>query len=129
MIDFEGAQVYFGESNHHKSAVWSAFEQTRRTAAITSSRRVLSRAVRRELDDDEDVYAEGDSRRDAYAVYEQALWMLEHGQIADASGSAPVPVLTGDTDKAGVDDDGIAGLYAPEALRWLGWSGVSAVRG
>lgn len=129
MIDFDGAQRYFGGNTHYKSAIWSAFEQTRRIAAISSARRVLARAVRRAMCDNESAYSEGDERRDEYAVYEQALWMLEHSQIADASGSAPVPVLTGDVDSAGVDDNGIAGLYSPEALRWLGWSGVSAIRG
>lgn len=129
MIDFDGAQAYFGGNTHYKSAVWSAFDQGRRIAAVASARRTLSRVLGRSLRDNEPAFAEGDRRRDEFAVYEQALWMLEHGQIADASGFAPVPVLTGEVDKAGVDADGVAGLYAPEALRWLGWSGVSAIRG
>lgn len=131
MIDFDGSQIYFSDTNHYKAAVWSAFEQYRKIAAIATARRILSRAIfpKRSLNDNEAAYSEGDARRDEYAVYEQALWLLEHGQVADASGSAPVPVLIGEVDSAGVDSDGVAGLFAPEALRWLGWSGVSAIRG
>lgn len=129
MIDINGAQVYFSSSNHHKSAIWSAFHQSHRIGAIASARRVLSRSLKRKLNDEEPEYKESDNRRDDFAVYEQSIWMLEHGQIADAGGSEPISILTGDVDKAGVDNDGVAGLYAPEALRWLGWSGASVIRG
>jgi hypothetical protein len=129
MINLAGSQVYFGAANHHKAAVWAAFGQQHRTGAIAAARRTLSRALGRSLDDAEAAYAEGDHRRDEYAVYEQALWMLENGQIADATGNDPVPVLTGKADSADGPADRRVGAFAPEALRWLGWTGASAVRG
>jgi hypothetical protein len=129
MIDYDGSQTYFEPENHYKAAIWSGFDTERRTAAIATARRILARTLDRTINDDEADYIEGDRTRDEYAIYEQALWMLENGQIADGSGSGPVPILTGATDTAGVDNKGVAGLYAPEALRWLGWNGVSVIRG
>lgn len=129
MINLAGAQTYFGAANHHKAAVWSGFGQQHRTGAIAAARRTLSRALGRALDDDEDAYAEGDRTRDEYAVYEQALWMLENGQIADAAGNDPVPVLTGKSDSADNSSNRSTGGFAPEALRWLGWGGATAIRG
>lgn len=128
MINFDSAQVYFGASSHHKAAVWAAFGAGHRKGAIAAARRVLTRGLGRTLDDSESAYAEGDRTRDEYAVYEQALWMLENGQIADATGNDPVPVLTGQPDASEARSPG-AGLYAPEALRWLGVTGAAVIRG
>lgn len=127
-IDFTGAQVYFGTANHHKAAVWSGFGQGHRTGALAAARRVLARGLGRAMRADESAYNEGDRTRDEYSVYEQALWMLENGQVADATGNDPVPVLTGKADTADTRAPG-ASLYAPEALRWLGMIGGGVVRG
>lgn len=129
MIDYDNAQIYFGAANHHKAAVWAAFGSAARAGAIAAARRVLARALGRTLTDDEAAYAEGDRTRDEYAVYEQALWMLENGQIADATGNDPVPILTGRSDAADGSGDKNFGIFAPEALRWLGWTGAAAIRG
>lgn len=129
MISFDNAQIYFGASNHHKSAVWSGFGTSHRRGALAAARRVLSRGLGRAMADDEEAYTEGDRTRDEYAVYEQALWMLENGQVADATGNDPVPVLTGRPDAVDVARRPGADLYAPEALRWLGMTGGSVVRG
>lgn len=128
MIDFDGAQIYFGGGNHYKAAIWSGFSATHRRGAIASARRVLTRALGRKLKDNELPYKEGDRLRDEYAIYEQALWMLEHGQIADATGNDPVPVLTGAPEPNVMRTAG-AGLYAPEALRWLGVATAAVIRG
>lgn len=131
-INLAGAQTYFSSSNHHKAAIWSGFAQAHRTGSIAAARRILARALGRAMDDDEAAYAEGDRTRDEYAVYEQALWMLENGQVADATGNDPVPVLTGRAESAGVTDragERRYGAFAPEALRWLGWTGAAVIRG
>ncbi|HON47402.1 MAG: hypothetical protein PHG74_07905 [Kiritimatiellae bacterium] len=128
MISFDRAQTYFGAENHHKAAVWSAFGQAHRTGAIAAARRVLSRGLGRSMDENEPAYKEGDRTRDEYAVYEQALWMLENGQVADADGNDPVPVLTGRPDTEDVRSTS-ASVYAPEALRWLGMTGGAVIRG
>ena len=96
--------------------------------AIASARRVLTRGLVRALVDDEEPYREGDRLRDEYAVYEQALYMLENGQVADASGNDPVPVLTGRPEPSVARTAG-AGIYAPEALRWLGVVTAAVIRG
>jgi len=126
-INLAGAQTYFGASSHHKAAVWAAFGQGHRTGAIAAARRVMSRGLGRAMSDTETAYVEGDRTRDEYAVYEQALWMLENGQVADATGNDPVPVLTGKADAA--ESKQGAGMYAPEALRWLGVTVAASIRG
>jgi hypothetical protein len=90
---------------------------------------VLTRALGRPLNDAEAAYSEGDRTRDEYAVYEQALWMLENGQIADATGNDPVPILAGRQDTADGSGGNSFSLFASEALRWLGWTGAAAIRG
>jgi hypothetical protein len=129
MINLTGAQTYFGAASHHKAAVWAAFGQGHRTGAIAAARRTLSRSLGRALDDAESAYVEGDRTRDEYAVYEQALWMMENGQVADATGNDPVPVLTGKADAADGPADRRYGAFAPEALRGLGWTGAATIRG
>lgn len=129
MISFDNAQTYFGADSHYKAAVWAAFGARHRRGAIAAARRVLSRGLARPMVDAEPQYSEGDRTRDEYAVYEQALWMLENGQVADATGNDPVPVLTGRPDAADAARGPGATLYAPEALRWLGMAGGSVVRG
>lgn len=124
MIDIDGAEVYF--ASHPRGAVWSAFPSEARTAAVAHARRILARGLNRTLDDSLAAYAEGDRYRDDFAVYEQALHMLETGRVADATAGAPYPVATQPVD----DGNGRpVDLYAPEALRWLGWNGAAVIRG
>jgi hypothetical protein len=128
-VDYNGAQIYFNAKNHHKSGVWSGFGQANRAGAVAAARRILARGLGRPITDTEPAYQEGDRTREEYAVYEQALWVLEHGQIADATGNDPVAVLTGMGDSADPASRSAAALYAPEALRWLGMTGGSVIRG
>lgn len=126
-ISIEGAQAYFGATTHHQAAVWAGFGLGHRRGAVATARRILTRGLRRALRDDEPPYQEGDYLRDEYAVYEQALWLLINGQVADATGNDPVPILTGKADAA--DTEGPVALYAPEALRWLGVTSAAVIRG
>lgn len=124
MIDLNGADDYFSASQHVSAAVWAAFTTAQRAAAVASARRVLSRALNRAMSDVEAAYAEGDRYRDDLAVYEQALHMLLNGMITDSDSGSPYPIAVKH------DDDGKpAPYYAPEALRWLGWTGAAVVRG
>lgn len=119
MIDRSGALTYFDANNHPRGAVWGGFGESQQTAAIAAARRTLSRALGRALNDDEAAYAEGDSIREEYAVYEQALWMLENGVIANGENSAPAFVAT-DPERVDNARDSQKNIFAPEALRWLG---------
>lgn len=124
MIDIDGAEAYF--AGHPRGAVWAAFPGESREAAVAHARRVLSRGLNRKLDDALDAYEEGDRYRDDYAVYEQALHMLSTGRVGDANAGAPYPVAM---QPAGDGPTNPPDLYAPEALRWLGWTGAAVIRG
>jgi len=129
MINYKNAQIYFASGSHHKAAVWSGFNQKTREGAIAAARRVLARGLGRALNDDEPEYKEGDRIREEYAVYEQALWMMENGQVANATGSDQVPVLTGKVDAADPSTRNPYAAFAPEALRWFAGAGASIIRG
>jgi len=124
MISRDNADIYFDASSHVNAAVWAAYTENQRTAAVASARRVLARALRREMNDDEAAYVEGDTERDEYAVYEQALHMLVNGRITDADSGSPYPIAVKPSEELKRSS-----YYSEEALRWLGWNGAAAVRG
>lgn len=115
-IDINDATEYF--SLHLRAGVWNGFGEQQRTGAIAHAKRLLNRALNLDIDDeaiDEDDYA----YRPDYAVYEQALWMLENGVIANGEQSAPAFVAS-DPEKPDNARDSQKAILAPEALRWLG---------
>jgi hypothetical protein len=122
-ITAETASDYF--NGHPAAATWAGVDDERKTAVIAHARRVLARALGRTIDDNEDAYEEGDETRDEYAVYEQALYLVENNLVANTEGSAPAFVAQTPTGKEGRKPDrwGIA----PEALRWLGVRGTGVV--
>ena len=118
MIDTAGALTYFKTDNHLQGHRWASFSEAQQGAAIHQARRILSRILGDELDDAEAAYVEGDSYREEYAVYEQALWMLENSAFPNTQGTGPV--YTAET--PGTADnirDSQKQYIAPEALRWL----------
>jgi len=130
-INKANADIYF--STHYNSAVWNAFPHESRTNAISSARREFSRALGRAMNDDESAYVEGDMVREEYAVYEQALYFLRTGRIADGNSAAPYPVAMPESgsDNANKRSDATPHpRYSEDALRWLGqYNGVSLSRG
>lgn len=128
MIDYNGAQEYFGQ--HVRGSVWAAFSEEVRRAAVVHARRVLSRALSRDLRDDLEPYVEGDRYRDDFAVYEQAIYMLETGRVASGTAGMPYPVAVKPSGRSRpAKGEREKPLIAPEALRWLGWTGASVLRG
>ena len=132
-IDFTGAQSYFAGANHPKASVWAAFSQQQRQGAVEGAKRILSRELGRALREDEPPYEYGDRKREEFAAYEQALYMLEIGAVADGATDAPIAVLTGRGDTADAGQEA-ASRYAPHlsaaALRWLGTvMGAAVLRG
>jgi hypothetical protein len=129
MIDITGANAYFAE--HYAGAVWLAFPIAARTAAIASARRLLAKALGRAMNDDEPAYVEGQMYSEAFSCYEQALYFLQTGRIADGANNSPYPVAMS---TAG-EDKPIAKaqphpLYSEAALRWLAqYNTVSITRG
>ena len=129
-ITFENAQAYFDPENHHRSAVWAGFQETHRRGAIASARRGLARLLGRAMKENEAAYKEGDRIRDEFSVYEQALYLLETGVVANGSASDPVPILAGNEEaQKAAGNKGRPSVVGPEALRWLGWGGVEIIRG
>ncbi len=101
-IDLAGADAYFAADNHFMSEVWLQFtEDDHRTAAIASARRQLIRLLARDLDDT--TTTDTDFPREDVATYEQALFLLRNGFIANGDFTTPKWTL-GDRD---ADDDGI----------------------
>lgn len=121
-INAAGATSYF--QGHPRGVVWQKAGDPLKEGAITHARRVLSRAVGRALNDSESAYVEGDLVRDEYAVYEQALHMIENGLLSNAEGTAPAFIST--DPKAGKGKRSAKqrdpALIAPEARNWLGIS-------
>jgi len=124
-ISYEDSLPYF--KNHVQSSIWTKAGEIPCRQAIAHARRILSSTMGRALDDDEADYVEGDSNRDEYAVYEQALYMIANGFIADGDGVAPIGQLTGDLVDPDVPRKASRATLAPEALRWLGIRGNSVV--
>lgn len=119
-ISYAGSIDYF--QNHMLGDVWTKAGETVCESAIAQARRQLSRAMGRELQDDEDAYAEGDLNRDEYAVYEQALWLIVNGPIANGAGTAPVAMLVADGGNPENVRERDRRYFSPEALAWLGCS-------
>jgi len=127
MIDYSGAVTYFAE--HVKGHIFQDAGETAGTQAIAHGRRQLARALGRAMSDTEAAYSEGDTTRDEYAVYEQALYLIENGVIANGEGSAPLAVVSGGGEQPDGRRQAEAAVYAPEALRWLGYRGAVVTQG
>lgn len=122
-IDHDGAINYF--TQHLRAQVWNGFAAPQQIAAIAHAKRVLSRAIDDNIDDETIDTADYVYRPD-YAVYEQALWMLENGVIANGEQSAPAFVASSAETPDNVRDTQKA-LLSPEAMRWLGCTGPMLV--
>lgn len=67
------ANTYFAETNHIRSKDWANYETAERTGALAQAKRELELFMAR------DVYNPGttDRFRDDYAIFEQALFILD----------------------------------------------------
>ena len=119
-IDVIGANEYFGL--HVKAEQWKEFSSPgQKEGAIAKARRDLSRELGRAMDDAAE-YREGDRKCDAFAVYEQALFILEQGGVVHGK-SSPIQSLAVASEEPEVRPSGVVGKWGPEALRWLGYDG------
>ena len=128
-ITLDNANAYFALGNHTMADTWLKFSDAHRLGAIAHARRMLERELRRPMRETD---AEGDSRRDDLAVFEQALWLLLGSPYGDASRGDAVAILDGrPVDAPAPADDygtGRRERWSREALRWLGWGGIVTVR-
>lgn len=119
-IDITGADEYFKAGNHPSSALWAGFSAIKdRESAVLYARRILSRAIERALDDNEPAYQEGDTLRDEYAVYEQALHILRNSVMPNKQKSAPKWMGTKADEPDHIAHPDPTSL-SHESLRWLG---------
>lgn len=118
MITVDGADSYFSESSF--CAQWEAYSALQRIAAIAAAKRSLSRALGRALNENEPPYQPGDTRRDEYAVYEQALYILVRDALPEGTG-AMVPALNPDEAETPRKTMSTGNCpWSHEALNWLG---------
>lgn len=116
-ITLQNANAYF--KSRTTGDLWEEYSGEQKQAAIQEARRDLSRALRRPIRDDEPPYREGDSRRDEYAVYEQALYALLVSSMPKGSGDS-VPSLGADEVKSKLTSLSVGGgKWSIEALAWL----------
>jgi len=123
----ENADKYFAPENHVQSEVWFKFAGAHRAGAVANARRIFEREFRRALDDtgasDTIFY------REDFAVYEQALWLLLGSPFGDGSGGDAVSILSGDAEGVAEANGRRRPRWSPDAIRWLGGTGASTVRG
>ena len=100
-------------------AKWAEYSAEQKTAAIDQARRDLFRALRRPMRDDEPPYREGDTKRDEFAVYEQAVYSLLRDAQPNGGGSS-VPSLDPDEQKPRSNTLAVGGgKWSIESLSWL----------
>jgi hypothetical protein len=112
--------AYYQPDNHVKANKWRAFDDVLRNAAFVQAQRDIKVYLNRTLDDplSADIY------RDDYAVYEQALYMLENGNIQKTAGASKA-VKIGRNEEHREDDNWLS----PQALRYMQMSMVKIARG
>lgn len=131
-INLENANKYFAPGNHAQSELWLKFTAAHRSGAIAQARRMFEMELRRPMrESDPEQFDPASPRRDDYAVFEQALWLLLGSPYGNGAGGDAVAVLQGAVETAeGVSSyaDGKRERWSREALRWLGWGGIVTVR-
>ena len=112
------ADTYYGEEAHLDAAKWLDFDDELRTAAVAQADRLLSRALGSAMTS-ETVDADAAYRPD-YAVFEQSMYMLIHGDaVPNGEQSAPHWAGTGTDGKEGQRMNPLA--ICPEARKWMDW--------
>lgn len=116
-IDVQGASAYFNTTTF--AAVWAEYSKEQKQAAIAQAKRELAKAIGRAMNEDEPPYQIGETRRDEYAVYEQALYTLVR-DAEPAGGGAAIPSLDPDERRpVGYTLRDGYGNWSKRALSWL----------
>lgn len=131
MIDITQADAYFAALNHTQASLWGSYGRDARAGAIAEAKRIITRALRRALDEELAAYEPGDTARDDFAVFEQALFLLKTNPVTISGGSSPYPaaVPVPADDAQAKPEETYAGGLCKTALVWLGIPAVVSVRG
>lgn len=118
MIDTKGAAQYFASTTF--SEKWAEYTTAQKEAAIEMAKREFARALGRPLKEDEPAYQYGDTTREEYAAYEQALFTLMRDTQPKGKGYS-VPSLDQKDQRAPAHTLATSkGQWSPRALSWLG---------
>ena len=121
--DIDDANEYFKSDNHLKSYDWTGYDTKLRVGALAQALRELQVGLGREMEDPDD----DDTYRDDYAVFEQALYILENLPRKKERGAAAVVDLAAKDDKLEIKRKGIS--IAPEAKQYFALNTIKVVRG
>jgi len=122
--DIDDANTYFMSDNHLKSYDWTSFDTVQRTGALAQAQRELQVGLGRDM---EDPVSDDDAYRDDYAVFEQALYILENTPRKKERGGAAVVDLADKDDKIEIKRKGVS--IAPEAKQYFALNTIKVVRG
>ena len=117
------ADRYFAPNNHVKAFTWEGFDAGERDAGLAQAQREIVVFLGRDLCDPEDT----DVYRDDYAVFEQALFLLENTPRTSAPGGTAKKTISREKKKEDEDKDGVD--VSPMAVRYLAKNRKKAVRG
>ena len=117
------ADRYFSPNNHVKGFSWESFSPVEREAAVKQAEREIVVYLGRDLADpaDSDVY------RDDYAVFEQALFLLEKTPHESSPGGGGKKTIAREQEKEDIEKDGVG--VSPMAVRFLFKNRIKTVRG
>ena len=134
-IDLTAANGYFAKGNHPEAKVWAGFgdpDPDVQRAAIAQAKRDIALFSKLDPDDAENQPADPTDPlafpRIDFAVYEQALYVLENGRhVADGAAGA-TKFIAGRTVPDGARERQGAWI-APNAIRWLFQGRIQVSRG
>ena len=125
-FSIEAADDYFRPDKHIAGRLWDRFDDEEKRAALSHARRVIERIMGDDLTAPAATADNSDVRED-YALYEQALWILQHSPFrANAEDTGVAYDMTG---PAGENTPTGHERMAPETVRWLHWHRVRMLRG
>lgn len=123
------ADQYFSPKNHIKALDWAGFDEDERDGAFAQAKRELETWLGRQLEDPTSgVTGRTDlTQRDDYALYEQALFILEKTPRTRPAGAAKEITDADEDEEDIVDRTGVT--ISPMARNYLQASRIKMVRG
>ena len=120
--DIDDADAYFAVTSHVKALDWANYGTNEKTAALTQAQREIEVMLNRDAYDP----STGDRYRDDYAIFEQALWLLEETVRTTNSQNSAQIIETVDSEQR----DSTYGItICPQAMRFLQIQRVRISRG
>ena len=93
--DIDDADLYFAATNHVRALDWANYSTDERTGALAQAKRELELFIGRDAEDP----ATTDRFRDDYAIFEQALYILDNTVRTVSSENSAQMIETADTEQ------------------------------